>query len=260
MHHLITPVSTLQALLLAAVLGSGLVAQETDSRLHSDGKGWGLDQAKIVDAARPRVLLIGDSILSGYHRQVIKALDGKAYVDVWITPLWQSEQANKTLAEVLTKGPYDVVHFNMGLHGWPKGRIKEGTYEPLTKAYIAVLREKLPKAKLIWASSTPTTMKGNPAEFNPEVNPTIVEHNAMAAKVMAELNIPVNDFYALLEPQRGLMRGDGIHWTPPAYKLLAAAVVTSIENALVEPTRSQEASGPAAGTGTPAPKVEGNSK
>ena len=33
------------------------VAKESDSRLHSDGKGWGLDKAKITDPTRPRVLL-----------------------------------------------------------------------------------------------------------------------------------------------------------------------------------------------------------
>ena len=51
---------------------------ETDPRLHSDGKGWKLNQATIKDPQRPRVLLIGDSILGGYMGHVIKALDGKA--------------------------------------------------------------------------------------------------------------------------------------------------------------------------------------
>ena len=43
----------------------------------------------------------------------------------------------------------------MGLHGWPEGRIKPGTFEPLTKAYVEVLKAKLPNPRLIWASSTP---------------------------------------------------------------------------------------------------------
>jgi hypothetical protein len=37
----------------------------------SDGKGWKLNQATIQDSKRRRVLLIGDSILSGYTAQVI---------------------------------------------------------------------------------------------------------------------------------------------------------------------------------------------
>jgi hypothetical protein len=41
-------------------------ATETDQRLQVDGQGWRLDKAKISDPARPRVPLIGDSILNGY--------------------------------------------------------------------------------------------------------------------------------------------------------------------------------------------------
>lgn len=208
-------------------------AKETDPRLHSDGNGWRLDQARITDPARPRVLLIGDSILGGYQKSVIAALEGKAYVDTWVNPYCQSEHYNKLLAEMLaSKGPYDVVHFNMGLHGWAKGRIKEGTFEPLTKGYVEVIKAKLPKAKIIWASSTPVTVKGKPTQLDPEINPTIIEHNRMAAKVMKVLNVPINDFYALLVGKLALARGDQFHWTAPAYQILADTVVRSISAAL----------------------------
>ena len=93
-------------------------------------------------------------------------------------------QQTALLAEVLEQGPYDVVHFNMGLHGWQEGRIKPGTFRPLTRAYVEVIRNKLPEAKIIWASSTPVTVKGKPTELDPAINPVIVEHNRMAAKVM----------------------------------------------------------------------------
>jgi lysophospholipase L1-like esterase len=203
-------------------------ATEPDARLQADGKGWRLDRAKIVAPGRPRVLLIGDSILNGYGKQVIADLDGKAYVDAWVNPHCQSEYLNKLLAEVLANGPYDVVHFNMGLHGWQEGRIKDGTFEPLTRAYVEVIRDKLPKAKIIWASSTPVTVKGKPTELNPVINPVIVEHNRMAAKVMQEMGVPVNDFYSLLAPKLELARGDQFHWRPEAYKILADRVTESV--------------------------------
>ena len=201
---------------------------ESDTRLQADGPGWRLDRAKITDPKRPRVLLIGDSILNGYGKAVTSALDGRAYVDAWVNPYNQSEHLNKLLAEVLANGPYDVVHFNMGLHGWQKGRITDGTFEPLTKAYVEVIRGKLPKAKIIWASSTPVTVKGMPAQLDPEINTTIIEHNRMAAKVMAALNVPVNDFYGLLAPKLDLARGDQFHWKNDAYLLLAKAATDSI--------------------------------
>jgi len=216
----------LTALLLS--LPAMLPAAESDARLHADGKGWRLDQAKVTDPKRPRVLLIGDSIFNGYLKQVTTALDGKAYVDAWVNPYCQSESLNKLLAEVLAHGPYDVVHFNMGLHGWPKGRIKDGTFEPLTKAYVEVLKTRLPKAKLIWASSTPVTVQGQPGELEPDINPIIIEHNRMAAKVMAEMNVPVNDLYSLLVNKRAWARGDRFHWTGPAYDLLAKTVTESV--------------------------------
>lgn len=214
----------------AAVLCAGAASpQETDARLHADGKGWRLDMAKVTDPTRPRVLLIGDSILNGYLKRVTSLRDGKAYVDAWVNPYCQSEHLNKTLLpQVLANGPYDVVHFNMGLHGWPKGRIKDGTFEPLTRGYVEVLRARLPKAHLIWASSTPVTKEKRPSELESEINPIIIEHNRMAAEVMAEMNVPVNDFYSLLVDRREQARGDRFHWTAPAYDLLAKTCADSV--------------------------------
>lgn len=228
------PLLALVCLTLAApsLAQTNNVPVEKDARLHADGKGWRLDRATIIDPARPRVLLIGDSILGGYMNAVTKDLADKAYVDTWVNPYNQSEHVNKLLAEVLTNGPYQVIHFNMGLHGWQKGRIKDGTFEPLTKAYVEVIRKTLPNAKIIWASSTPVTVKGKPTELDPEINATIVEHNRMAAKVMAELNVPVNDFYALLAPHLELARGDQFHWKGEAYTILAKKIVESVDQAL----------------------------
>lgn len=207
---------------------------ETDARLHADGKGWRLDKAKVIDPGRPRVLLIGDSILNGYLKQVTANLNGKAYVDAWVNPYCQSEHLNKLLAEVLEHGPYDVIHFNMGLHGWQEGRIKPGTFEPLTKAYVQVIRDKSPKTRIIWASSTPVTVKGKPTELSEEINPIIVEHNRMAANVMKEMNVPVNDFYSLLVDKLELARGDQFHWKPEAYQLLAKMVTESVLRELAQ--------------------------
>jgi arylsulfatase A len=207
-------------------------ARESESRLRAEGNGWGLEKARIADASRPRVLLIGDSILGGYQKHVIAALDGKAYVDVWQNPHCQSEKTNQVLAEVLDEGPYDVVHANMGLHGWPEGRIKEGTFEPLTRAYIDVIRTKLPKAKIIWANSTPVRTKNKPGELDPVINANILAQNRMSAKVMEEMHMPVNDFYSLLEKRLDLAKTDQFHWTPPAYEILGEAAARSISAAL----------------------------
>ena len=203
-------------------------AVEPDKRLQSEGKGWRLEKADAVDPKIGRVLLIGDSILNGYARQVIKKLHGKAYVDMWVNPYHQSENLNKILDRVLSQGPYDLIHFNVGLHGWQEGRIKKGTFIPLTRAYVRVIKSKYPKAKLIWANSTPVTAKNNITVLDSEINPTIIEHNRMAKMVMDEMKVPINDFYGLLNKNRKLAKGDRFHWTGPAYNLLAEMVVESV--------------------------------
>ena len=203
-------------------------AVEPDKRLQSEGKGWRLEKAQIINSKMPRILLIGDSILNGYARQVIKKLNGKAYVDMWVNPYHQSENLNKVLDRVLSQGPYDLIHFNVGLHGWQEGRIKKGTFIPLTRDYVKVIKSRYPKAKLIWANSTPVTEKNNVSALDSEINPTIIEHNRMAKLVMDEMNVPINNFYELLDRNRKLAKGDRFHWTRPAYDLLADMVTKSV--------------------------------
>lgn len=221
----------------------GTAPIETDPRLHSNGNGWKLNQATVLDKARPRVLLIGDSILAGYQKFVIESVKDKAYIDAWVQPYHQGHMHGplpKAIEEVLAKGPYHVILFNMGLHGFQKGRIPEGEFIPLTKKLVATLRQHAPGARLVWLSSTPVSAPDTRPEFrklgppptpyalNAEINPTIVEHNRMAAEVMKEENVPVLDLYSLLAPQLNLAVGDMFHWTDPASKLMAAEITKVI--------------------------------
>lgn len=207
---------------------------ETDPRVQSDGKAWGINKATVADTKRPRVLLIGDSILNGYANTVIKRLNGKAYVDYWVTPACQSERFNEMLSMVLKNGPYDVIHINLGLHGFQRDRvvkgvtdkqprIPDGQFEPLTKAFVEVMKKENPQGRIIWASTTPISLRDKPTELDPQSNPTILEHNRMAAKVMAEMGVPVNDLYALSVQHLDLKEND-FHWKDGAKRLQGDAV------------------------------------
>ncbi len=211
---------------------------EKDPRVQSDGKPWGINKATIIDPMQPRVLLIGDSILNGYASTVIKRLAGTAYVDYWVTPACQSEGFNKMLAVVLTNGPYDVIHINLGLHGFQRDRvvkgitekqprIPDGQFEPLTKSFVEVMRKENPRGKIIWASTTPISLRDKPAELDPQNNPIIVEHNRMAAKVMPEMNVPVNDLYSLMINHLDLKQSD-FHWKDAAKKIQGDAVADRV--------------------------------
>lgn len=203
--------------------------------LTTGGSGaWQFYPAANRDPALPRVLLIGDSICNGYRGVVSRKLTGKATVDVWLTPAAENDPGlYGDLEKVLKQGPYAVVHFNIGLHGWPKGRIPEGQYEPLMRKYVEVLRKHAPDAKIIWASSTPITVKDQPAQLDPEDNPTITARNAIAARIMQESGIAVNDLYGMIVEHRAqLGRGDRFHWKAPAYELMGRQITDRIAETL----------------------------
>jgi len=224
--------SGLIGLLIATVASAQ--SGETDARLHADGpQGWGLREAQVKNPNLPRVLLIGDSILNGYLATVVHELDGKANVDAWVNPYHQaSEGLHEKLRAILAGRNYAVIHFNMGLHGWPKGRIPDGQFIPLTLKLVETLRSNAPNARLIWASSTPVTTKGQPAALDPAINPIIVNHNAMAAQVMRAANVPINDLYILMVNRLDLARGDQFHWKPEGSLIQGKAVAASIAGQL----------------------------
>jgi hypothetical protein len=95
-----------------------------------------------------------------------------------------------------------------------------------------VLKTRLTIAKLIWASTTPVTVMGRPADLDPEINPIMIRHNCMAAQGMGKANMPVNDFSALLVNERDLVHGDRFHWTALAHKLVASRAAGSIPRSL----------------------------
>ena len=89
--------------------------------------------------------MIGNSVMNGYHHFVIDSLMGKANVDYWLTPKHlNSEFLFEDLATIVSYRKYDVIHFNIGLHGWPKGRILKEEYKPLLKKYVSTIKENAP--------------------------------------------------------------------------------------------------------------------
>jgi lysophospholipase L1-like esterase len=225
----------------ALAIATGLHAQapaipqqkESDPNLPPKGGNWSLREATVTDASLPRVLLIGDSITNSYLEPVRKALAGKANIDAWITPTTQADKSlPKTLAAILAWQKYAVIHFNLGLHGWQAGRIPEGQYEPLTRQLVQNLRAGAPQATLIWATITPVTVKGEPEKLNPDIQPTIAEHNRLALAVMKSEGVEIDDLAGLMETNLPLAAGDMFHWKPAGVALLTESVTKSIAMAL----------------------------
>ena len=227
-------------MLLLTVLADStfLVAAEPTShpnpKTATKPSGWGIRQVLVADPKLPHVLLIGDSILNGYHAKAADLLRGKVSLDVWVTPKHiGSKDLPADMKAIFAEHIYDLVLFNdIGLHAWEPGRIPEGQYEPLLRAHLANLRKFAPKTKLIFASTTPMTTKTKPIALDPEYNPLIVERNKIATKVMAENQVPVADYYGILATKLELAAGDRFHWTKPAYELLAQSAAKQVVQAM----------------------------
>lgn len=200
-------------------------ARETDRRLHSGGGAWGFKKATSEEIKPLRILLIGDSVMNGYRHGVAEKLADIAACDVWLTPAHlNSPGLCEELGQIVRGDNYDLIHFNIGLHGWPEGRIPEGQYEPLLRQYVDTLKKNAPNADLIWASTTPIMTPEKPRAFDPVNNPTIVERNAIAEAVMTEKKIAIHDLYAVMSDKLNLGT-DKFHWSAEGQRLQAESVV-----------------------------------
>lgn len=183
---------------------------------------WSISYAYgLTDATRdlPRVLLIGDSICNGYQGGVRERLKGKMNVTYWVSSYCVTSPAYlPILAVYLNEANYDVIHFNNGLHsrGTPTG-----DYARALEVALRLVREKQPKAKVVWATSTPLK--------DAERTKKVKELNAAAAKVVAKLGgIATDDLFALCDPfDREQNWRDACHYRPSAIEKQADQVASS---------------------------------
>ncbi len=172
------------------------------------------------DSKLPRVLLIGNSITRGYTRGVINLLEGKAYVARLSTSKSLGDPGLLAeIALIMSYEKFDVVHFNNGLHGWG---YTEEQYKKSFPDMIKTIRKYAPKAKLIWASTTPIRMGDGMTEFDSKTE-RVKARNQIALEAIKGKNIKVNDLFALVENHPEYYAGgDGTH------------LVTAGGNALIE--------------------------
>lgn len=198
------------------------------------------------DSALPRVLLIGDSISIGYTRPVIELLKGKAEVQRIRGNAGHTGMGLAGLPKWLDakKGRWDVIHFNWGLwdlcyrnpESKTQGR-RDKVHGKLThtpdqyrenlQRIVAILKKT--DAKLVWASTTPVPE----GEAGRKVGDDAI-YNRVAAEVMKEHDIPINDLHALMVPhmKTKTTAPGNVHFTEEGSKLLAKKVIAAIMEAL----------------------------
>ena len=188
----------------------------------------------------PRILLIGDSISIGYTLAVRDQLQGRANIHRPPTNCGPSSRGIEQIDDWLGEGPWDVIHFNWGLHDivWmnedgERQDPGEGAHQVPIDRYEAnlnllVKRLRQTGAKLIWCATTPVPEGADYRKPGEEV-----EYNLVAQRVMNTYKIPINNLYNYaLERINEIQRPANVHFTPEGSAELAKAVVSHILDAL----------------------------
>lgn len=173
-----------------------------------------------------RVLLIGDSIVAGSREYAAKKLGGKATVAGFSTSKIVGDPAiHRELMLAFSDYPIDFVYFNNGLHGLD---CDDAFYRRGLEEFVDFLRL-TGHARLCWRNSTPITVNGDPAKFDPR-NEIVIRRNRIAAEVMAARDIPVDDMYSFLAGRTELCSGDGFHYTPEGSRLIGERTAETVSS------------------------------
>jgi hypothetical protein len=198
------------------------------------------------DSALPHVLILGDSVYSQHAREVVNELKGQAVVHIasWPKGVLPSstnliEHVDLLLGIKNTEGEdvtedkrpaWDLIHFNAGLSDliycvpdikthrvlpYTAGgvlRTDAKQYEQNLDRLVRLFRQKAPKAKLIWASTTPIR---HSREFVFKKGDEIA-YNQIAESVMKKHGVPINDMYGYVRSLLDMDKPAG-HGVDPFY-------------------------------------------
>ncbi|MGJ8550757.1 SGNH/GDSL hydrolase family protein [Winogradskyella wichelsiae] len=256
-------IKMLSAFGLASLLPTRLLSQVLTSSCDVCKKAWNSlgrfnktrYQFRYIEpvAALPKVFIYGDSISIGYTEYVRESLKDKASVYRLHTNGQSSnefierfEKLRKTMFQPYLKEgwnfDWDAIHFNVGLHDLKylhnkKLNKNEGkqvssleVYEKNLHDIIQYLKTTYPKAKLIFATTTPVP-EGEPGRVAGDA----VKYNAVALKVMSEYpEIIVNDLYTFSIPvlkEHANKPGD-VHYKAEGSRLQGIEVANKIATSL----------------------------
>lgn len=172
------------------------------------------------DPRLPRVLLIGDSISRGYTLATRQALKGAANLHRAPENCGPTANGLKKLKVWLGDGPWDIIHFNFGIHD---RKTPLADYEQRLDAIATQL--KATGAKVLWAHTTPVAEGG----MKDATDADLVARNEVAARVMAKHGIEINDLYTAMKPRlTEFQNPKDVHFGEPGYRFLGDRVAAAI--------------------------------
>ena len=133
----------------------------------------------------------------------------------------------KEIALVLDQMRFDVIHFNNGMHGWQHTELE---YQKAFPAFLETIKTHAPKARLIWAATTPIrASKGVNADAKLECsNERIAARNAIAAAIVTAQDIPTDDLNLAMRGHDEY-HSDNVHFVSRGVQVQAAQVAAAIE-------------------------------
>lgn len=172
---------------------------------------------------KPRILLIGDSILIGYYNSVRDNLEGDAYCARFATSACVADPAfHQQLELMLSQYEYSVIHFNNGLHGI--GYTEEEYLAGYEKA-IQLIKKTTPESKLVLVLSTPLQSTSEKNYLNPRID----ERNRIVTNLAKKYGASVNDLNSISKDHPEYYK-DPYHYNAEAIELQGKQVVETIEN------------------------------
>ena len=191
----------------------------------------------------PKVLIVGDSISIGYMKPLVELLKGKASVHHNPGNAGHTGMGLTNIKRYIGDTRWDVIHFNWGL--WdlcyrnPKsktqgrrdkinGKLTHTLDQYETKLRMIVKNLKTTGARLIWATTTPV-----PDGEAGRIKGDELKYNAIAAKIMGENNIPINDLHAHMTRRlKEFQKKGNVHFDAAGSKHLAEKVADDVLKAL----------------------------
>lgn len=169
------------------------------------------------DDNAPRVLLVGDSIVSGYHGIVRDITGNTLNLTHWSSSKSVgSSDYLRLLDYALDCQRFDAVLFNNGLHCLADD---VDDYAAHYAAAVDFICAKLPDAKLLLVTST---------DVADQRNDTVIKLNREVEKISSKKGLPLLDLYALSSTFPSDYHGDEFHFRQDGKELLAKKVATAV--------------------------------
>ena len=194
---------------------------------------------------KPKVLIIGDSISSGYFPYVKKDLSGKYNVRIIKGNAKHTRYGLMNFGDWIGNTNWDIIQFNWGLWDlcyrkysdtnmqWIKDKI-EGKQEIPLEEYKSNLESivkilKKTNATLIFVTTTfiPLEEPGMKSE-------DVLMYNSVAKKIMKNNSIFINDIYLVSKEIHAFygISKNNVHYTDNGYREISKSITTFFNNEL----------------------------